>query len=147
MTSSASAQSGRRDRRGRLVLEVRAGDRMVVNGAALEFTSRTSILLSNRARFLFGKQLMAPEKATTPSRRLYFGIQSAYLAEPLERPGFVALARALAADYMVATTSEEVRSVLRQALADLEADRGWEALQAVRALFAHDDAMLGFEVG
>jgi flagellar protein FlbT len=147
MTSKAPAHAARRDRRGRLVLEIRAGDRMVVNGAALEFTSRTSILLSNRARFLFGKQLMAPEKATTPSRRIYFAIQSAYVAEQPERPGFVALARSLSADYMVATTSEEVRSVLRRALADLEADRGWEALQAVRALFPHDDAMLGFEVG
>lgn len=120
---------------------------MVVNGAALEFTSRTSVVLSNRARFLFGKQLMSPDLATTPSRRVYFAIQSAYVADPEERPGFVALARSLAADYIVATTSEQVRDILRGAIADLEADRGWEALRAVRTLFAHDDAMLNFDPG
>lgn len=140
-------QSPQRGRRGRLVLEVRPGDRMVVNGAALEFTSRTSVVLSNRARFLFGKQLMSPDMATTPSRRVYFAIQSAYVADSAERPGFVALARSLAAEYIVATTSEQVREVLRRAIADLEADRGWEALQGVRALFAHDDAMLKLELG
>ena len=48
-----------------LVLELRQGDMMVVNGAPIRFRNRARIELAARARFLFGKQIMAPETATT----------------------------------------------------------------------------------
>jgi len=35
--------------------------------------------LAAKARFLFGKQIMAPEAATTPARRIYFALQTAYI--------------------------------------------------------------------
>ena len=52
-----------------LVLELRQGDMMVVNGAPLRFRNRARIELAARARFLFGKQIMPPEAADTPARR------------------------------------------------------------------------------
>jgi len=127
---------------GRLVLDLRAGDRMLVNGAALQFKTRTSVMLSNRARFLFGKQIMAPEDARTPARRVYFAIQAAYIAEEDERPQYIAQARHLADEYATATTSATARNTLAAAIADLEASDCWEAMRRVRGLFAHDDAVL-----
>ncbi|WP_159997365.1 flagellar biosynthesis repressor FlbT [Roseomonas sp. 18066] len=127
---------------GRLVLDLRAGDRMLVNGAALQFKTRTSVMLSNRARFLFGKQIMSPEDARTPARRVYFAIQAAYIAEEDERDQFVAMARGLADEYAAATTSATARSVLALAISDLEIGDCWEAMRRVRVLFPHDDAML-----
>lgn len=127
----------------RLVLDIRPGDRMVVNGAALQFRSRTSVVLSNRVRFLFGKQIMAPEEASTPSRRVYFAMQSAYVADEEDvRLRFRIIARDLVEEYQVATTSGTARDILRDALCDLDADRCWEAMRRVRELFAHDDAVL-----
>ncbi|MFC4170138.1 flagellar biosynthesis repressor FlbT [Teichococcus aestuarii] len=128
---------------GRLVLDLRAGDRMLVNGAALQFKTRTSVMLSNRARFLFGKQIMAPEEARTPARRVYFAIQAAYIAEEHERADYIAEARRLAGEYSDATTSATARRLLAEAIADLEASDCWEAMRRVRTLFAHDDAVLG----
>lgn len=128
--------------KGRLVLELRAGDRMLVNGAALQFQTRASVVLANEARFLFGKQLLSPDATTTPARRLYFAMQSAYVAEATDRETYMTLARARAAEYMVATTSETVRGLLRDAMEELEAGRGWEALRRVRDLFAYDDVVL-----
>ena len=52
-----------------LVLELRQGDMMVVNGAPIRFRNRVRIELAARARFLFGKQIMPPEAAVTPARR------------------------------------------------------------------------------
>ncbi|MGG5812535.1 flagellar biosynthesis repressor FlbT [Falsiroseomonas sp. CW058] len=126
----------------RLVLELRAGDRMLVNGAALQFQTRASVVLSNRARFLFGKQILAPDDARTPARRLYFAMQAAYVCEDAERPQYLGFARALAQDYLEATSNAAVLRILHQAMDDLEADRCWEAMRRVRELFAHDDAML-----
>lgn len=127
---------------GRLVLEFRAGDRMLVNGAALHFQTRASVVLSNRARFLFGKQILSPEDARTPARRVYFAIQSAYVCEDAERPEYVAAARRLASEYAEATTSNVARTILAEALAELDEGRCWEAMRRVRELFAHDDAVL-----
>lgn len=127
----------------RLVLELRAGDRMLVNGAALQFQTRASVVLSNRARFLFGKQILAPEEACTPARRLYFAMQAAYVCEDAERNAYLDFARELAAEYADATASPAVLRTLDAAMVDLEHDRCWEAMRRVRDLFAYDDALLG----
>jgi len=42
-----------------LVLELRQGDMMIVNGAPIRFRNRARIELTAKARFLFGKQLTA----------------------------------------------------------------------------------------
>jgi hypothetical protein len=64
------------------------------------------------------------------------------VAEATDRETYMTLARARAAEYMVATTSDTVRSLLRDAMEELEAGRGWEALRRVRDLFAYDDVVL-----
>ena len=64
-----------------LVLELRQGDLMVVNGAPIRFRNRARIELTAKARFLFGKQLMTPETASTPARRIYFALQTAYIGD------------------------------------------------------------------
>jgi flagellar protein FlbT len=115
---------------------------MLVNGAALQFQTRASVVLANEARFLFGKQLLSPDATTTPARRLYFAMQSAYVAEATDRETYMTLARVRAAEYTVATTSETIRNLLRDAMEELEAGRGWEALRRVRDLFAYDDVVL-----
>ncbi|NDG49634.1 MAG: hypothetical protein EBY30_11475 [Rhodospirillales bacterium] len=68
-----------------LVLELRQGDLMVINGAPIRFRNRTRIELAARARFLFGKQIMAPDGANTPARRIYFALQTAYIGVDEER--------------------------------------------------------------
>ena len=55
-----------------LVLELRQGDMMIVNGAPIRFRNRARIELTARARFLFGKQLLPPDMGNSPARRLYF---------------------------------------------------------------------------
>lgn len=130
------------NRTSRLVLEFRAGDKMLVNGAALQFQTRASVVLSNRVRFLFGKQILAPNDANTPARRLYFAIQAAYICEDVERPQFLDLARDLAAEYVDASTSPTVQRLIAKAIEELEEGKCWEAMRRVRELFQHDDAML-----
>jgi flagellar protein FlbT len=78
-----------------LVLELRHGDMLIVNGAPIRFRSRTRVELTSRARFLFGKQILPAEAATTPVRRIYFALQTAYVGNGEERQGGLALARDL----------------------------------------------------
>jgi flagellar protein FlbT len=126
-----------------LVLELRQGDLMVVNGAPIRFRNRTRIELTAKARFLFGKQLMAPEAADTPARRIYFALQTAYIGDELERERGFEAARGYIAAFQDATTSPMARELLERALAAAEADECYQALKLVRRVMRHEDAVLG----
>lgn len=126
-----------------LVLELRQGDLMVVNGAPIRFRSRTRIELAARARFLFGKQIMAPEGANTPARRIYFALQTAYIGADEEREGGRTAARNLIAEFQEATTSATARDLLAQALAAAEGDDGYVALKLARRVMRHEEEVLG----
>lgn len=125
-----------------LVLELRQGDLLIVNGAPLRFRNRARVELTSRARFLFGKQIMTPEAATTPARRLYFAVQTAYIGNGEERERGLELARDLAAEFRAATTSALARELLDEALAAAEQDECYQALRLVRRLIQHEDAVL-----
>ncbi|MCS6931268.1 MAG: flagellar biosynthesis repressor FlbT [Acetobacteraceae bacterium] len=126
-----------------LVLEIRAGELMVVNGTALRFRSRARLELVNRARFLFGKQVMAPEEATTPARRIYFALQTAYVGPEELRERAMAEAHDLVEQFQQATTSALARQLLDRALALAEADEWYPALKNVRVVMRHEAAVLG----
>jgi flagellar protein FlbT len=61
-----------------LVLELRQNDMLLVNGARMVAQAKSRIALQTHARFVFGKQYMPQEAATTPATRFYFAVQQAY---------------------------------------------------------------------
>jgi flagellar protein FlbT len=126
-----------------LVLELRQGDLMVVNGAPIRFRNRARIELAAKARFLFGKQIMAPEAATTPARRIYFALQTSYIGTEEEREGGLAAARELIGQFQAATTSALARDILRQALELADGDDCYQALKLARRVMRHEEEVLG----
>ncbi|MFL1464301.1 flagellar biosynthesis repressor FlbT [Roseococcus sp. DSY-14] len=126
-----------------LVLELRQGDMMVVNGAPIRFRNRARIELASRARFLFGKQIMPPDAATTPARRIYFALQTAYIGTEEERATGLGQARLRIGEFMEATTSATCRALLEEALAHAEADDGYAALKLARRIMRHEEEVLG----
>ena len=126
-----------------LVLELRQGDMMVVNGAPIRFRNRARIELAARARFLFGKQIMAPEAANTPARRIYFALQTAYVGNEEERAGGLAAARRLVAEFQAAMTSALARGMLDRALVLADADECYQALKLARRVVLHEQEVIG----
>jgi flagellar protein FlbT len=125
-----------------LVLDLRPGEMMIVNGASIRFQTRSRIELTTKARFLFGKQIMAPDQACSPARRIYFALQTAYIGAESERETGLEAARVFIADLHLVTTSEVVMSMLDQALAAAEEDNYYSALKAIRQVIQHEDAIL-----
>jgi flagellar protein FlbT len=125
-----------------LILELRQGEMMIVNGAAIRFRNKTRIELAARARFLFGKQIMPPLQANTPARRIYFALQTAYIGTEAEREQGLADARVLINEFQAATTSNLAREILNRALALAEADDCYQALRLARRVISHEDAVL-----
>jgi flagellar protein FlbT len=126
-----------------LVLELRQGDLMVVNGAPIRFRNRARIELTAKARFLFGKQLMTPEAANSPARRIYFALQTAYIGDEDEREAGLAIARRLIADFQAATTSTLARDLLDRALSAAESDECYQALKLTRRVMRHEEVVMG----
>jgi len=119
---------------------------MIVNGAPIRFRTKTRIELTAKARFLFGKQIMPPDQADSPARRIYFALQSAYIGTDEERPRGLAAARDLIDAFNRVTTSTLAREILDRALAAAEADDCYHALKLARRIIRHEDAVLERDV-
>lgn len=128
-----------------LVLELRAGELIVINGASIRFRSRTRVEMVAKARFLFGKQVMLPEAANTPARRIYFALQCAYVGPEEEREAARADAHRLVAEFQEATTSNMARQLLDRALALAERDDWYAALRLLRHVMRHEATVLGLD--
>jgi flagellar protein FlbT len=143
--SRVSSQDARRTRKRRmsiLVLELRQGEMMIVNGAPIRFRTKTRIELTAKARFLFGKQIMSPDEAKSPARRIYFALQTAYIGSDDERPRGLDAARELVRDFKQATTSTLACEILDHAVHAAETDDCYQALKLVRRIIRHEDAVL-----
>jgi flagellar protein FlbT len=125
-----------------LILELRAGDMMVVNGAAIRFRAKTRIELTAHARFLFGRQIMPPDAANTPARRIYYALQTAYIGDAGEREAGLAEAEARVNEFKSATTSPTAVALLDAALSLARADKCYQALRLARRIVRHEDAVL-----
>ena len=126
-----------------LVLELRQGETMIVNGAPIRFRTKTRIELTAHARFLFGKQIMPPDDADSPARRIYFALQSAYVGDEEERARGLEAARGLIQSFKTATSSELAREILERALTLAESGECYQALKLARRIIRHEDAVLG----
>lgn len=64
-----------------LRISLRDGEKVIVNGAVLRSVGRTDLRLENGASVLRGRDVMTPEEANSPARRLYFACMMAYISE------------------------------------------------------------------
>lgn len=63
-----------------LKLSLKPGEKFVLNGAVVQNGDRrTTLVLQNKASVLREKDIMQPEDAATPARRIYFPMMMVYL--------------------------------------------------------------------
>lgn len=126
-----------------LILELRQGEVMIVNGAPLRFRTKTRLELTGKARFLFGKQIMSPEQANSPARRIYFALQAAYIGVDDERSIGINSAQELIESFKSATTSQLACDILDRAWMAVKSDDCYQALKLARRIIRHEDSVLG----
>jgi flagellar protein FlbT len=65
-------------------LQISLADRemLIVNGAVLRADGRLKLRVENQVTILRSRDIMTPEEATSPARRLYYSCMLAYLDEP-----------------------------------------------------------------
>lgn len=125
-----------------LGLRLNPNDKLVINGAAIHFVSAADIRLANKARFLFGRQIMAPDEADTVARRIYFALQTAHVGEPHEQAPALAEAAYFIQLFRDETTSATARRLLDEALLAASCGETYLALKHARRIMAHEKAVL-----
>jgi flagellar protein FlbT len=93
-----------------LRISLRDGEKMIVNGAVLRSVGRTDLSIENNAAILRGRDLMSPEEANTPARRLYFACMMAYVDQG-EINGHQDNIVSLVGDLMAALQSPEAKEM------------------------------------
>ncbi len=122
-----------------LILELKQGEAMIVNGAVIRFKTRTRLEVNTQARFLFGKQIMQAEDARTPAQRIYYALQQAYIGEEEDRPAALVEARCLIACER-AVASPDRQAVLERMLAVTADAPAFEALKLARQIIREEAA-------
>jgi flagellar protein FlbT len=122
---------------------LRPGERFVVNGAVIQNGDRrAALVLQNKASVLREKDIMQPEDATTPGRRVYFPIMLMYLDEPDKDRAYTEFAARLA-EFMSAVRNPEILSECVAVSRDVMAGEHYRALMRCRRLIAYEDDRLG----
>ncbi len=125
-----------------LLLELKSGDKIILNGAVIENSgANTKLLLHNRASVLRSKEVLTEEEAKTPAARVYLALQGAYIFSDAERhDGFMEDFRKNLADYLQACPSA-------QPIADdingaIEAGNLYKGLKKTQKLVIHEYELL-----
>jgi flagellar biosynthesis repressor protein FlbT len=126
-----------------LKLSLRPGERFVVNGAVVQNGDRrASLVLQNKASVLREKDIMQPEDAATPARRIYFPIMMLYLGEGSAEQAHAQFAMRLT-EFMGAVRDPEVLSECVGVSQDVMAGDCYKALMRCRKLIQYEDERMG----
>jgi len=117
-----------------MLLKLRAGEKLYLNGAVITVDRKVTIELLNDATFLLEAHVIQPQQANTPLRQLYFVLQMQLMERegaPLARQMF----RTMLDSTCEAFGSSGVVEGLRLAGALVESNKLFEALRTIRGLF------------
>ncbi len=126
-----------------LKLSLRPGERFVVNGAVVQNGDRrAALVLQNKASVLREKDIMQPDDADTPAKRIYFPIMLMYLDEPGREQAQIEFASRLA-EFMGAVRDPLILSECIGVSKEVMAGEYYRALMRCRKLISYEAERLG----
>ncbi|HUI21609.1 MAG TPA: flagellar biosynthesis repressor FlbT [Methylocella sp.] len=127
-------------------ISLRAGERIYINGAVLRVDRKVSLELLNDATFLLEAHVMKVEDASTPLRQLYFIIQI-MLMNPTDSLAAREMFKRSIHMTIDVSANPALIAGLRAVKTLVEANRIFEALKTVRALFPIEAEILAGNAG
>lgn len=129
-----------------LKLSLKPGEKFVLNGAVVQNGDRrTTLVLQNKASVLREKDIMQPEQASTPSRRVYFPLMMMYLEDGANNRYYDEFAQRLT-EFMGAIRNPEVLADCVAISKHAMSREYYKALMMCRKLIEYEDETVGAEV-
>ena len=126
-----------------LKLSLRPGEKFVVNGAVVQNGDRrAALVLQNKASVLREKDIMQPDQADSPARRIYFPIMLMYLDQPGREQAYADFAARLA-DFMGAVRDPAILAECIGVSKEVMAGEYYRALMRCRKLMAYEAERMG----
>lgn len=122
-------------------INLRAKERIYINGAVVRVDRRVTLELMNDVTFLLESHVLQPEQTTTTLRQLYFVVQS-MLMDPASAARSMHVFEDMHRATLASFTNETVITGLRATGGLVGAGRIFDALRTLRALFPIEDEIL-----
>jgi flagellar protein FlbT len=128
-----------------LKLSLKPGEKFVLNGAVLaNGDKRTSLVIQNKACVLREKDILQPEQADTPARRIYLAIMMMYLDGEASEEPYNEFALRMT-EFMGAIRTPAILSLCVDISRDVAQGNYYRALIACRKLFEPERERLAYE--
>ena len=119
-----------------LRIKLPSKEKIIINGAVIENAGEaTTIILHNKVDILRRKEVMKEEDAITPSRRVYYILQCAYLFEN-ERQKYLDLAAEFMGEYEEAAPS--AKAICDEIRGFISSEKFYDALRKTTELLDHE---------
>ena len=126
-----------------LKLSLKPGEKFVLNGAVVQNGDRrTTLVLQNKASVLREKDIMQPEEASSPSRRIYFPMMMMYLDEGNANRYYDEFAERLT-EFMGVIRNAEILADCVSISKHAMSREYYKALMLCRKLIEYEDERLG----
>lgn len=126
-----------------LKLSLKPGEKFVLNGAVVQNGDRrTTLVLQNKASVLREKDIMQPEAANSPARRIYFPMMMMYLDEAGANRYYDEFAERLT-EFMGVIRNAEILADCVAISKHTMAREYYKALMLCRRLIEYEDMRLG----
>ena len=125
-----------------LRISLKDGEKMIVNGAVLRAVGRTDLVVENQVSLMRGREVMTPEEATTPARRLYFACMLAYIGGEEGLSAQQDQIVTLLGDLVSALEADEAKATCAQIAHHLATGNYYRALGDCRNLIAYESEAL-----
>ena len=124
-----------------LVLNVKKGQQVIINGAVIENVSGKTISISvkNEASILRSTDILTPESAVTPAGRVYYALQCVYLF-PERRGEYLRHFKDLVDSYVRAAPSSG--PIVEAVCAYVSGEQYYSALKKAQELIEHERKVL-----
>jgi flagellar protein FlbT len=128
-----------------LKLSLKPGEKFVLNGAVLaNGDKRISLVIQNKACVLREKDIMQPENANTPARRIYLAIMMMYLEGAASEEPYNEFALRMT-EFMGALSSPAVLAACVEISRDVAQQAYYKALISCRKLFDFEQERLTYD--
>ena len=124
-----------------LRISLKSGERIFINGAVLRVDRKVALEFLNDVTFLLENHVLQAEDANTPLRQLYFICQM-ILINPEGAEQSRALFRKSITMLLACFKNDEILAELKRIDGLVASDRAFDALKAIRGLYAIEDRIL-----
>lgn len=126
-----------------LKLSLKPGEKFVLNGAVvMNGDRRATLVLQNKASVLREKDIMQPEEASSPARRIYFPVMMMYLEGNRDTAAYEDFVLKVT-EFMSAIRNPDILGECVTISREVMAGEFYKALMRCRKLIEYEDERLG----